>query len=50
METTYGTQVVERLDAISAIVGALEIPNRLPTMQLDVLTRLDAIKSAAIKG
>ena len=48
--TTYGTEIVKRLDAISAIVGALEIPNRLPTMQLDVLTRLDAIIAAILNG
>ena len=43
METTYGTKVVGKLDTISALVGAIEIPNRLGSMQLDVLTRMDAI-------
>ena len=47
--TSYGTQIVQKLDAISSLVGATEM-NGQPSMQLDVLMRLDAIIDAIVNG
>ena len=46
---SYGTAIVNGLDTISAMVGAIEL-DRQPTMQLDVLMRMQAIIDAIING
>lgn len=50
METSYGTQIVERLDEITTLINAMEVTERQQTMQLDVLMRLDSIISAIAGG
>jgi len=47
--TSYGTQIVAKADTILSMLGAEPI-ERQPSMQLDVLTRMDAIIDAIGNG